>query len=344
MRNITVAQDLGLAEYWQAIIRCTKQEDLVFETITELDALFLRSNPPLNYQTMEFLQTVNNHVFILNSTTGQILGNSKLYILNFPEIIPETHVSRDPSRLRKIIDDFGGAMVVKPLQRFGGEGVIKVSTRDRMNLNSLIHYYVRAYESYARREPIMVQEYLKSVKQDGDIRILLLNGEIIGAMRRKPKKGDFRTNVHAGGEVFAHRVTAREKRICQVIKEKLIHDGLYFVGIDIIDGKLVEINCVSPGGIPRINRLNNDHLERKVIDFIERKLTPSISYPTESRPEHGVRTSLARPDHVFAGDGCVDRLPRTRTSQMPLKSAWPRNPGPSISGWPATPIPARCSP
>lgn len=75
----------------------------------------------------------------------------------------------------------------------------KVSTRDRMNLNSLIYYYVRAYESYARREPIMVQEYIKSVKQDGEIRILLFNGKIIGAMRRKPKKGEFRTNVHADG-------------------------------------------------------------------------------------------------------------------------------------------------
>lgn len=272
MRNISAQPGLGMEAYWQAVTRCAKQEHLVFETVTELDALFLRSNPPLNYQTMEFLQAANNHVFIINSTSGQILGNSKLYTLNFPDIIPETHVSRDPSRLRKIIDDFGGDMVVKPLQRYGGEGVIKVSTRDRTNLNSLIHYYVRAYETYARREPIMVQEYLKSVKKDGDVRILLLNGEIIGAMRRKPKRGDFRTNVHAGGQVLAHRVTARERRICETIKERLIHDGLYFVGIDIIAGKLVEINCVSPGGIPRINRLNNDRLECKVIDFIEQRV------------------------------------------------------------------------
>ena len=271
MRNITVRPGLGMAAYWQAIIQCTRQDHLIFEAITELDALFLRANPPLNYQAMEFLQTVNNHVFLLNSTTGQILGNSKLYILNFPEIIPETHVSRDPSRLRKIIDDFGGAMVVKPLQRFGGEGVIKVSNLDPVNLNSLIHYYVRAYESYAKREPIMVQEYLQNVEQDGDIRILLLNGEIIGAMRRKPRRGDFRPNVHAGGEVFVHAVSARERRICLVIRDKLIADGLYFVGIDIIGGKLVEINCVSPGGIPRINRLDNVHLERQVIDFVEHK-------------------------------------------------------------------------
>jgi glutathione synthase len=276
MRNISVAPGLGMKRYWESIIRCTKQEHLVFEAVTELDALFLRSNPPLNYQVMELLQTAGNHVFILNSTAGQILGNSKLYILNFPDIIPETHVSRDPSRLRKIIDDFGGDMVIKPLQRFGGEGVIKVSTRDRENLNSLIHYYVRAYETYARREPIMVQEFLKGVKQEGDIRILLLNGEVIGAMRRKPKSGDFRSNVHAGGKVFAHQVSAREKRICMTIKKKLIRDGLYFVGIDIIAGKLVEINCVSPGGIPRINKLNNERLECKVVDFIEQRVDATL--------------------------------------------------------------------
>jgi glutathione synthase len=272
MRNITVKPGCDMDDYWQKVIRCTKQKHLIFEAITDLDALFLRSNPPLNYQTMEFLQTVNNHVFILNSTAGQILGNSKLYLLNFPEIIPRTHVSRDPSRLRRIIDDFGGAMVVKPLRRFDGEGVIKVSTRDRENLASLIHYYVRGHETYERREPIMVQEYLRRVKQDGDIHILLLNGEIIGAMRRKPRKGDFRVNVHAGGEVFAHRVKARERRICEVIKDKLIADGLYFVGIDIIAGKLVEINCINPGGIPQINRLSNDHLERNVIDWIEHRV------------------------------------------------------------------------
>lgn len=170
-------------------------------------------------------------------------------------------------------------MVVKPLQRFGGEGVIKVSTRDRTNLNSLIHYYVRAYDAYSRREPIMVQEYLKPVKQEGNIRILLLNGEIIGAMRRRPKKGDFRTNVHAGGKAYAHQVTTRERQICETIKNRLIADGLYFVSIDIIADKLVEINCVSPGGIPRINRLKQDRLEGKVIDFIERKVASTDHRP-----------------------------------------------------------------
>ena len=272
MRNITVPPDLTMKKYWRSAIKCLKKDDLIFETVTELDALFLRKNPPLNYQAMEFLSPVNDRVFMINSTNGQILGNSKLYALNFPGIIPMTHVSRDPKRLKKIIDDFGGAMVIKPLQRFGGEGVIKVSLRDQENLISLINYYVKGYEDYPAREPIMVQEFLENVKKEGDIRILLLNGEILGAMRRKPMEGDFRTNVHVGGLVFKHEVTKGDKEICRAIKDRLIRDGLYFVGIDVIGDKLVEINCVSPGGIPRINRLDKVKLEAKVIDFVEQKV------------------------------------------------------------------------
>jgi len=272
MRNITVPPHLSMKKYWRSLIRCLKKDELIFETVTDLDALFLRKDPPLMYQTMEFLESVNDKVFIINSTSGQILGNSKLYILNFPDIIPETHVSRDPARLKKIIDDFGGAMVVKPLQRYGGQGVIKVSVRDRENLVSLINFYVRAYRSYPEREPIMVQEYLSGVQEEGDVRILLLNGEILGAMRRKPRYGDFRTNIHAGARSYKHEITRREKEICAAIKPKLVKDGLYFVGIDVIDGRLVEINCVSPGGVPRINRLNKVKLEAKIIDFIEEKV------------------------------------------------------------------------
>ena len=271
MRDITVAPDLTMKKYWSCLINCMDREELIFETLTDLDVLFLRKDPPLIYQTLEFLAPINNQVFMINSTTGQILGNSKLYILNFPSIIPETHVSRDPVRLKKIIDDFGGAMVVKPLQRHGGEGVIKVSTRDHENLVSLINYYTQASKPYLDREAIMVQEYLDVVQREGDIRILLLNGEILGAMRRKPRKGDFRTNIHAGGRPYKHEITEKEKELCLAIKQRLISDGLYFVGIDVLGDKLVEVNCVSPGGIPRINRLNNVKLEIKVIDFIEKK-------------------------------------------------------------------------
>jgi len=273
MRNITVQPGLSMKQYWRALIKCLKKDELIFETITDLDALFLRKNPPLVYQTMEFLSSVSDKVFLINSAAGQILANSKLYILNFPDIIPETHVSRDPARLRKIINDFGGAMVVKPLARYGGEGVIKVSIKDQENLHSLINYYVKAYRAYPEREAIMVQEYLDVVGMGGDVRILLLNGEILGAMRRKPRKGEFRTNIHAGARAFKHDVTDAEREICRAIKPRLVEDGLFFVGVDVIADKLVEINCLSPGGIPRINRLDKVKLEVEVIDFIEQKVS-----------------------------------------------------------------------
>ena len=139
MRDISVPPDMAMPVYWRRLIDCLKNEELVFEAVDDLDVLFLRKYPPLNYQTIEFLQSVASKVLIVNNTAGQLLGNSKLYTLNFPDIIPETHVSRDPKRLISIIENFGGAMVVKPLERYGGEGVIKLSTRDRENLISLIN-------------------------------------------------------------------------------------------------------------------------------------------------------------------------------------------------------------
>jgi glutathione synthase len=272
MRNVTVARGLDMAEYWRAAIACLKKEELIYEQITELDALFLRKDPPLIYQTMEFLTPVNEQVFVINGTVGQMVANSKIYLLNFPEIIPETHVSRDPGRLKKIIEEFGGAMVVKPLQRFGGEGVIKVSVQDRDNLNSLINYYVQANEPYPQRQAIMVQEYLEAVKTQGDVRILLLDGEILGAMKRIPAEGDFRTNIHAGASAARHELTDSDRRICAHIKERLVKDRLFFVGVDIIGDKLVEINVVSPGGIPRINRLSNLKIEATVVDWVEARV------------------------------------------------------------------------
>ncbi|MFP4160122.1 MAG: glutathione synthase [Desulfobacterales bacterium] len=271
MKDITVSRGLSLEQYWDRIIEQKSKEAMTFEELAEMDVIFLRKDPPLNYSSIELLAPIRERIFMVNDPIGMMLGNSKLYTLNFPDLIPETHISRDPSRLRKIIDNFGGDMVIKPVGRFGGQGIIKVSTRDPENLNSLIQFYVGAHKPYAEREQIMVQEYLKGVKEKGDVRILLLNGEIAGAMCRKPPEESFRTNIHAGGTACRHSVTAREKRICEQIKPRLIRDGLHFVGLDLIDEKLIEVNCVSPGGIPRINRLDDISIETGVIDFVERK-------------------------------------------------------------------------
>jgi glutathione synthase len=168
-------------------------------------------------------------------------------------------------------------MIIKPLGRFGGEGVIKVSSRDPENLNSLINFYVKAFKPYPERDAIMVQEYLKEVKEKGDVRILMLNGEILGAMSRKSPEEGFRTNIHAGGLAFKHTITEKEKEICDIVGRRLVKDGLQFVGLDIIGERLIEINCVSPGGIPRINQLDNKKLEVPVIDFVEKKVSENRS-------------------------------------------------------------------
>lgn len=282
MKDITVKPDLTLEKYWEKIIAQQRKESLSFEELTELDVLFLRKDPPLHYSSIEFLAPIRDQVFMVNDPCGMVLGNSKLYTLNFPDLIPETHISRDPSRLRKIIDNFGGDMVIKPLGRFGGQGIIKVSTKDPENLNSLIQYYVGAHKPYAEREQIMVQEYLKAVKEKGDVRILLLNGEILGSMCRKPPDGSFRTNIHAGGKAFEHNITERERQICEQIRPRLIAHGLWFVGLDLIDEKLIEVNCVSPGGIPRINRLEKLHIESRVIDFVEKMALDKKQHKTEA--------------------------------------------------------------
>ena len=272
MHQIVSTPGLNLLTYWQNAINCVENDKLIFEEICELDVLFLRKNPPLDYEVLELLSSVEDQVFMVNSLRGQHLGNSKLYTLNFPGVIPETHVSRDPLRLRKVIDDFGGTMVMKPLRSFGGRGVIKVSAKDPENLNSLINFYLGTSE-YSRRQPIMVQEYLEAVRTEGDVRIMLLNGKFLGSMRRMAHGSDFRANINAGGTIVRHQMTPAEENICSLIAPRLQQDGLYFVGIDIIGGKLIEINCISPGGLPRINGLNDLHLERSVIDFIEEQVS-----------------------------------------------------------------------
>ncbi len=271
MKELTAPAGLSREETWRIFIQDVMQERRVFEDITELDALFLRKNPPVNFRTIDFLQFVKDDVFIINDIQGQIKASSKLYTLNFPDIIPETHVSRDPVRLRKIIDEFGGDVIMKPTIGFRGTGVIKLSNRDPENLNSLINFYVDSTKKYEDRNPVIVQEFLEEVR-GGDVRIMMLNGQVLGAMRRIPCRGEFRTNLFAGAKAHPHRLTPSDVHICNRVKDRLVKDGLYFVAIDVIGDKLIEINCISPGGIAYLDRLYGIQAEKKVIDFVEREV------------------------------------------------------------------------
>lgn len=242
------------------------------------DVIFMRANPPLDPLMLNFLDSVKEDVFIMNSLRGMREANNKLYTAAFGDshnnIIPSTHVSKNKEYLiKQIKESEADKMILKPLNGFGGSGVILIEKSAMTSINSLLDFYI--FNSDGTSNYVILQDYIKGADQ-GDIRILLLNGEPIGAMKRVPGSDDHRSNVSAGGSVQKHTLTKEEKALCKQIGPKLVNDGLYFVGIDVIGGKLVEVNVMSPGGITYINRVYKTKLQVKVIDFVEAKVLDKL--------------------------------------------------------------------
>ena len=143
--------------------------------------------------------------------------------------------------------------------------MIVVEKSALQNITSLLDFYI---DSRDGSNYVILQEYIEGADQ-GDVRVIMLNGEPIGAMRRVPAEGDHRSNISAGGTTRKHSLTKQEKAMCKIIGKQLVADGLYFVGLDIINGKLIEVNVCSPGGIVNINKLNKIRLQAKIVDFVE---------------------------------------------------------------------------
>ena len=234
------------------------------------DAIVMRANPPLDTVALNFLDSVRNDVFIMNDIDGLRIANNKLYTASFSgdadRFIPATHVSKSRDYLEQVLkDSTAEKMIMKPLNGYGGQGVIVIEKNARQNFRSLLDFYIGTGDE---SNYVILQEYVEGAEQ-GDVRILMLNGEPIGAMRRVPSGDDVRSNIHAGGKEVKHVLTKEEKELCRAIGPQLVRDGLYFSGLDVINGKLIEVNVLSPGGISRINRLNRVKLQTQVIDFIE---------------------------------------------------------------------------
>lgn len=235
------------------------------------DVIFMRANPPLDILMLNFLDSVKDDVFILNDIQGLREANNKLYTASLDDgthdFIPATHVSKNKEYLKRVIRESDqDQMILKPLDGMGGRGVIVIEKNAFQNMTSLLDFYIDSGEGHSNY--VILQEYIEGADQ-GDVRVLMLNGEPIGAMRRVPAEGDHRSNVSAGGTVKKHALSNQEKSMCKVIGKQLVADGLYFVGLDIINGKLIEVNVCSPGGIVNINRLNKTRLQTKIVDFIE---------------------------------------------------------------------------
>lgn len=230
-----------------------------------MDAVFMRTDPPVSvpylYATYILDYIDQNKTLVINSPNGIRAANEKMYALQFTKAIPETIVTADKQVIRQFVEAKGSA-ILKPLGNKAGEGILFLQPEDR-NFNSIVEL-----STLQNRVPVMVQTYLPEAK-DGDKRIILLNGEPIGALNRLSAAGEFRNNMAAGGTVAQTEITDREEEICHQLAETLRKDGLIFVGIDIIGGYLTEVNVTSPTGIREINRLTGKRLGDQVIEWVE---------------------------------------------------------------------------
>ena len=242
-------------------------------SIERFEVVWMRKDPPFNldyiYATYILSLIDPNLTLVVNNPRGIRESNEKLYTLYFPELIPLSLVTKDTDRLKDFLISVGGEMVVKPLDGHGGEGVFYVKEGDK-NANVILE----SITEFGRRY-ILAQKFIKEVSL-GDKRIVILDGEPLGAVLRVSKPGgEFRCNFHSGGSPFKTDLNDRDMQICSKLAPRLRADGLYFVGIDVVGGYLTEINTTSPTGIQEINRLNGTKLEAKVIDFIEKRLSGS---------------------------------------------------------------------
>jgi glutathione synthase len=248
---------------WVATSPWYSLEEPVLTPLEEMDAVFMRTDPPVNvpylYATYILDYVDPAKTLVVNAPSGLRAANEKMYALQFTQVIPETIVTQDKHIIRRFVERHGAA-VLKPLGGKGGEGILFMEAGDR-NFNSLIEI------STQQTTPVMVQTFLPAAK-DGDKRVILLDGEPIGAVNRIPTGSEFRGNMAVGGRVAAVEVTERDREICAYLAPTLRRDGLIFVGIDVIGGYLTEVNVTSPTGIREIDRLNNVQLGHQVIDWV----------------------------------------------------------------------------
>jgi glutathione synthase len=232
----------------------------------EVDVAWQRVDPPVDEAYIVGTQILGlcRRSLVLNRPQSILAYNEKLFALHFREFMAETIVSRRSAELLAFMNKVGGEMILKPLSGKGGEGIFHVHKEDR-NLFSIIEQSTRFGE-----RPTMAQRYLPEIKQ-GDKRILLLEGEILGAVLRLPTGSEVRANFHAGGRPARAEIDEADRRIVDGIGPRLREEGLFFVGIDVIGGFLTEINVTSPTGMQEIDSFEGVRLEERVVERAEQR-------------------------------------------------------------------------
>ena len=236
--------------------------------LTDVDAVFIRKDPPFTDAYL-WLTLVLDHLegstLVVNSPRGLREANEKLYAHHFPEIVPPTIMTSHKDEILRFVGDVGGKAVIKPIDGHGGEGVFLLSNGDN-NLNGLIE----AVTHLGSRNAI-VQALIPEIYDEGDKRILLVDGELLGVVGRVPSKGDLRSNVHVGGSATSAELSDADRKIIETIAPRLVADGLFFVGLDVIGGKLIEVNVTSPTLIQQMSRITGENLAAPVIERLEAK-------------------------------------------------------------------------
>ena len=252
----------------------TPGEPVLLDLGRDLDVVWMRQDPPfdLSYITAtHLLERIQGETLVANDPASVRNAPEKLFVLDYARFMPPTMITRSLGATRKFLTEHG-EIVIKPLHGNGGKAVFRIG-RDGSNLAALVEMFQAAWV-----EPFMVQKFLPEVAE-GDKRIVLVDGEVAGAINRKPGAGEFRSNLAVGGYAEATTLTAQEVEICAALGPELKRLGLVFVGIDVIGGRwLTEINVTSPTGIIAIDKFNGTDTPGLIWDAIERRLVdPSTS-------------------------------------------------------------------
>jgi glutathione synthase len=234
--------------------------------LARFDVVLLRQDPPFDLAyitTTHLLERIRRTTLVVNDPAEVRNAPEKMFVTQFPDLMPPTLITRDLAEIKAFRSEHGD-IVMKPLYGKGGEAVFRLARED-LNFGSLYDLFAATF-----REQWVVQKFLPAVK-DGDKRIILVDGEFAGAVNRVPAPDDLRSNMVRGGTPKETDLTPREREICTRIGTPLRERGLLFVGIDVIDGYLTEINVTSPTGIRAVKNLGGPDVAALIWDRIERK-------------------------------------------------------------------------
>jgi glutathione synthase len=254
-------------------------------TVDDLDVLVLRNVPSDDYLTRPWASNaatefgrvaMRRGVIVVNDPNGLAKASTKMYFQLFPEEVrPRTLITRDRGEIKAFCKD-QGTVVLKPLQGSGGAGVFLVRPDDIPNVNQMI-------DAVSRDGFVIAQEYLPDARE-GDMRLFLMNGRPLrvkgkhAAFRRERSGGDMRSNIHAGGRLAEAKVCDKSLLIAETVRPKLVQDGMFLVGLDIVGDKLMEINVFSPGGLGSAQKFTKINFSRYVIEALERKVKYMKAY------------------------------------------------------------------